>query len=261
MLNTLHLNDYNAQNAFQNGIISQAARAIISLTDLDDLVSVITTTLESLSVAGLGKVSCLEYRKSFQFGKRISREQCKELSCYATCQQKILATDDFIVVKNKSVLLIVNTSNIGPMESDLLQDNLASFADIIQSWTDDHADRKKAELALQAERSAAATQLDNVAQRLDILGEQLVNDFNQSAENLMSKLMSLFPSIGLEPDQEEKILDSIATALNRQELAILAQIDYNKDARALLGAAGSALRKELHLIPTSSRVVNTIELF
>lgn len=253
---------FSEVNAFQNGVINRASRSIIASRELDDISNVLVTCFETLSLTGCGKIEYLGKRKSLSFGGKLTKSQCLEISCFRQCSDKVSAQENYIYVNTKNILIVVSTADKYDLESDLLQDNVVVLADMIQHWIENRIEQKKIEDELKEERINTAKKIEGVSACMDRISKHISDVFHDSARDLLSDLSSKFPSMGLEADQEDYILDIVCKSVDKQRDALLIQDVYNKDLRDILRNTIGILKKDL-VSSTKNNVadIQAVELF
>ena len=261
-MNTVHNEELLVKNLFQTGVLNRASRSIIKSHFIGDLADVVRATLETLGQQGCGKIEYLECRQSIMFGGKLSSHQCQRLADIPKQGEKVNHGDDYLLLKTENILIVLLTERLCEIEVSLLKDNLATLIDTLQAWIDKRVSELTKTKALMSERQESADQLLGVSECLSKLGDHVTDTFQNNNQALMGDLVALFPRMGLEPDQEDVILELISKGLENQRAALETLLNYNLDLKTMMDMAVGALTKELrHESKPDSQHITSIELF
>lgn len=261
-MNTALKEEILVKNLFQTGVLNRASRSIINSHFIGDLADVVRATMETLNQKGCGKIEYLDFRQSIVFGGKLSSHQCQRLAEIPKQQGKIFQGKDYLLLKTENILIVLLTEQLRELEVSLLKDNLATLMDTLQTWIDKRVSELTKTKALMNERKESADQLHGVSECLGKLGDHVIDTFKNNNQALMGDLVALFPRMGLEPDQEEAILELISQGLDKQRSALETLLNYNLDLKTMMDMAVGTLTKELaHTSNPDSRNISSIEMF
>lgn len=267
--NSLNSDDYyrcTQLNAHQSGILNRASRELIQSDTLAEANTVLTSTLNELHLSGCFQVFWGSDRAFSKFGDGIQKSECHELFKIRKSGQKIIWVDDYFVFNTHCLYLVANLKGQEPVAVDLLKDNITIFCDSFGAWVQLHHDKAIEREISTLEKLKAADKMNEILNCLTRLNTHLIEGNRQIFQNLLSGLVSQFPRLALEGDQEDAILDIIELAKDRQQANLSAQIQYNDDLKTVLSEAIGTLVTNIDAPFTSTpdkhqSNIRSIELF
>ncbi len=252
-------------NAHQCGVLNRISRSILAATNPEEIINIVASAAESLSLSGCCKIEALEQRLSVKFGRGFSRSQCTELVYLTNCQGKVVATDHFLFFTTDNVFIVIDTCDLTELESELFKDNLTIFSDTLQTWIEQYSYQNKIQQRAKQERLMAADQMNDILTCLTRLNENLLGTHVHITEELISELVAKFPTMALEIDQEDNILNIVDTSVKKHQGIIDAQIKQNNDLKLIMAGAIEALTQEqktsLSTQALGQQEINSVELF
>ncbi len=229
------------KSANLSGTITRSSRLLLKCDSLDSFTNTITVTLENLGTSGYFKILCGPESRNRQFGKGIKKSYCDVIKSDYTDQDKIYSGDDFLIFNTANVMLIVDSRELEDMDFDLLRDNIAIFVDTIHAWLEHHSKLWKDRKTSENERQDITKKLQDFTRCLTRLNNNLIENQQLINEELISSLSAIFPTLGLEPDQEETILNIVESTVMKEQQVMQNQVNQNNDVTVLIHQAIDAL--------------------
>lgn len=229
------------KNAFQLGVFSRASRLLMQCEEFDDFCHHATETLEEVGLSGRIKLSCGEENRQVTFGNGIRPVVFSSLSGLDRCKSKICSGSTFFIFNTRHVLLILDTEDTDAVELDLLTDNLTIYMDTIHHWLDQQQRISEERVKNGIERSKVITNLRSFVECVTRLSQHLTETQQAVNEDLLTQLISVFPVMGMEADQEEIILNIVNDARGKERTLMEQQLRQNDDLRFVMKQAIDAL--------------------
>ncbi|WNO07616.1 hypothetical protein [Teredinibacter sp. KSP-S5-2] len=234
-------------HAFQCGVIVRAVRSILSASTLGSLESSCLIFLTDLNLSGFFRIEVEGESVKRMFGHGVKRELMLKMrscaNCYDLCQ-KVLREDGFLSIKTGNTYFLVDTHSVHGDFVDILQDNLLLFVDSVQSWCNKHITHINVHQQHQTAKDQLSNKLRESIRGIVTANKQLIQNYHTISEDLLSNLIARFPSLALEADQEEMVLDIINQSISKQVDIIQGQIESNQDLCNLLTEAIESLSKD-----------------
>lgn len=254
-LNAESGNQLYLEQLYLYGLNARFTRKLMSTYSAEQALELSKKYLEDIGLSGYIRLLRGDARNAVKFGQQISRVSLKEIFSGNFCMkenEKICIEDDFIIIKTPLTFLFICRKNLNNLSVDKLQDVLAIFIDTVDTWLDDHIIRYELSNTLQCSM-------------IELIEEsaELLNYHHTASDELLSDIDALFPTLGLQQDQEDIILQTIKSALNKHMHQIGKQIQKNNALGETLLNSVDALN---HSNPNmefgpSSNNDNCVELF
>ncbi len=237
------------QSAYDTGLVLRCAQSLITLDDHNELFNVVKTALDGFGISGLLKIQFAEQSRVIKIGSGGSRTR---LSAVFNCvpNGKVTVIDDIVIINTRSLHLFAQanqTQRIG----DQHQDSLLALCETIQKYIDNQEDYLTRFNAVHDKHLESAEHLKTALQCLTYLNKHLIEQGRAASESLTCQLATMLPTLGLEFDQEEKILGLIESSTTKMKGLIEAQSTQNKDLEMILVEAINALVTEVQHVTTS----------
>lgn len=222
--------------AFQCGIIVRSSRNIIAANSLDKITSICKSFFDELDLSGFFKMTMDDEIARSMFGQGISRAAASKLKNKAESKkQKLLLFEGFLIINTPSTCFVLNTEKLDCRYIDTLQDNLMFFVDSIEAWCINYLQKKNMHRDFDYARSNMSDKLKESVTGIATANKYLIENYYSISEDLLSDLVVSFPTLALEADQEEMILDIINHSIKKQLGAILSQIESNNKICDVIG--------------------------
>ncbi len=222
--------------AFQCGVIVRSSKNIIAANSLDNITNICKCFFDELDLSGYFRISMDDEISKSMFGKGISRIAADTLKNNTqTGNQKVLLQDGFLIVNTSSTYFFLSTEKLSASYIDILKDNLVFFVDVIEAWCINHLQKKSMHRDFECARSNLTDKLKDSVRGIATANKYLIENYYSMSEDLLTSLVVRFPTLALEADQEEMILDIINLAINKQLGAILHQIESNNKLCDVIG--------------------------
>lgn len=225
-------------NAHQCGLLTRASRALFHCRSLDQAVRIFGDTLFELGLSGCFSIGD-EARRSqaHVFGDKLSKETFDEMLQQCTDAEKVCVVGSCLMVRTKDLKLLGCMALDDAIVRDLIQDNLAIFCDSFQAWLDRFLEDENKEQRTYHDRLRYADKMNEILGCISRFNLHLIEGNRDIYQDLLSALIAKFPSLGLEADQEETILNLIEGAKNRQEKHLIMQLKYNDDLKEIISTS------------------------
>ncbi len=189
---------------FQLGVINRSTRHLVACSEYDQLLEIVHAMAVNLELAGYVRVSGYEYSATRKIGlSGLQRESLALLPGLVKQTDKIVVNDRLMLCQWPSIVLVVDTEMLDESSRSQLQDSIAIALDTIQTWLDRHYE-------LMATKANIYLQLFQFKNHL----QEGMDCMNQQQRDLhcelISRIASHLPVLGLETDQEELILDTFS---------------------------------------------------
>ena len=233
------------KSAAQMGAISRFCVRILAVNRLEGLVQAIDDLLVELDIVGGYHVVCMEEKRSRCAGDReVARQSLQQTRKAQGNLKKITRMENVLVITLSRFTIAIAISKKSSQEVDLLVDNMAIFSDIVENWIL-HAEY------IAGQRIVSDRQKTNMIQNLDKFRECLecssfhMQECNeQLSMDVMSRLAMMLPVLGLEADQEARILDLLDKCTSELGQFVDNQVEFNSELTALLTRASRQLRPD-----------------
>ncbi len=222
--------------AFQCGIIVRSSRNIIAANSLEKITCICKSFFDELDLSGYFKMSMDDETSKSMFGKGISRAAANKLKNKTESnKQKVLIYEGFLIINTENTCFVLSTEKLDCSYIATLQDNLMFFVDSIEAWCINHLQKKSMHRDFDSARSNLTDKLKESVHGIATANKYLIENYYAMSEDLLTSLVVRFPTLALEADQEEMILDIINLAIKKQLGAILHQIESNNKLCDVIG--------------------------
>lgn len=225
------------KNAYQLGIITRVTRRIVRCQSVRDICQVIGEASNQFHISGCFRVICAGEQNSCQFGEGISRVHCRQLSYFGACDKKLNSTDAYTVFKTDHLLLVLLTADMSATDLDILKDNITILIDTIHFWLENHERIVNKEQESQIAKLTVADKMNDIVGTMLRFSQHLIESHQHLCQNLLSNLLVSLPSLGLEVDQEESMINLVGHANEEHGKLINLQISHNEEMRTVMADA------------------------
>ncbi len=259
--NAMQLNAASAmESSYLNGVIARSCQQVVAATTLPEISQLIVEMFSELGISGLLRLQIKEEKLSQSFGESLRKSNLKKLLESNQQQQKVYQSCNITVIQDDSVIFLIEDASV--RYNHHLIDVMTSYIDIIQSWCNNYSHLRNIEQELFGERQKLINHIKQMQSKFDLVESQIDEIQEEVVEEILGNLMQAFPTLGLEADQENLILDIFHTSFNKQIKIFKNQMDLRLLIKNLLDNAILTLNKSNH---PSSRSVTAlskgIELF
>ena len=260
-----HYNTLQA-NAHQCGLLNRASRLLLQSKNLHQAAEVLQSTLEDFPLSGYVKLFTHSKNLVRKFGQGIPRRDFATIRDSFKSNNKIQVRNEHLLIQTANTQLIVKLEAKLLAYSGLVQDNLAIYCDTLQAWVEAYQAKRQLQQQQLQERLSSAQQLQDLVHCLTKLNGHLLQNHQLIVQELLSALLAQFPTLALQADQEEAILDVVNRSLNKQGQLLDAQVQNNNETKVTLNRAIASLVAELSsretiAEPGATDNLRSIELF
>jgi len=227
---------------FQLGVVTRFASAISQINDSDDLTNLTQKALIEFGFDGLFQIKCKNTKQTKKFGERIDRDALGRLVCLEACTDKICRIQNYMMFCLTHFTLILDVEVLSSEQIDEAKDNLAIFCDIVNAWIDNDIELKEFQVANELYKHDMLDKINELNGKVQVTSSDIKKQHLEISQNLLLMLASRFPMLGLDPDQEEEILNSIERTINIYGTLIEQQVSSNTDLTTLLENAADYIR-------------------
>ena len=255
------------KNAHHLGVISRQSCQIMRCQSVVSLLEMFVDVANEMSISGCIVIEFNGEKSSAQFGRGVSKMVCKYFTCEECSYQwskKIQKHEKCITFSDKHITMVLETSHFTSEEEGLLQDNLAILIDTIELWIETQEKQAQSIIHLENNKKKAIQEMEKVLETMVRFNLHLVNRHREISENLMCNLASKFPSLGLDADQENYIIDIVNDSNSRHQGLVDQQVSEGEELKKILMKTMTFLmQREVNLIPTDMDLphAQTVELF
>ncbi len=228
----------------QLGITTRFASAISRVKDTESLTRLTEAALIDFGMSGLFQIVEPSNKYLKRFGNAIDRSVFERLVCMQKCGDKICARDNFIIFCLTHFTLILDAADLKEEQIDETKDNLAIFCDIIDAWINQYVQVQQQLEELAVYKNQILENISLLTQNVGNTSHTIKTQHAEIAQSLLHKLATRFPTLGLEPDQEDEILNNIETTIEMYGKLIKDQVLSNHQLIALLSEAAEFLQGE-----------------
>ena len=227
---------------FQLGVTTRFASAISQVNETDVLTNLTQKALIEFGFDGLFQIIFKKTKQTKKFGERIDRDALGKLVCLEACTDKICCKQNYMMFCLSHFTLILDVEEFSDEQVDETKDNLAIFCDIVNAWIDNDIELKEFQLANELYKHDMLDKINELNGKVQLTSSDIKTQHLEISQNLLLMLVSRFPMLGLEPDQEEEILNSIEGTINIYGALIDQQVSSNTDLTTMLENAAEYIR-------------------
>ncbi|MBA55277.1 MAG: hypothetical protein CMK89_12550 [Pseudomonadales bacterium] len=206
---------------YQLGAINRATRQLISAHHYDDLLEVIHQLCVSLGLSGFLFLNGHEFRAIRKIATGLPRNQIRTLARVLANADKVTVDSHLFAFQYQGISLIVHHDSHAN-GTDLIQDDLVLFLDSADIWLRKHNAYRQTEAMIKLRLTDFQQTL---LQDQKLLGSQRESIVNK----MLTDMATIFPMLGLEPDQEEEIYNAVDPIVRAMSHALDNQASSNKD--------------------------------
>jgi hypothetical protein len=224
------------------GTVNRFVNKMLDAKTLTDVSDFIKAALLEFGLSGNYIVRNESGFVLFSFGQRLPGDLLDELCSVKFGASRIAIAEESMHIRFRNLVLSVSTIGVDA-DKEVLQDTLAIFCETasrgirlvnsINALKQDEALRRQ---QVRSRLEASRTELANLTQSL-VSGEKELTEF------LLLNIVSMFPVIGLEADQEERVLSVISQASDRLRVQSTAYIKGVDEIDESMYAAVSHLKQ------------------
>ena len=234
---------------YQLGAINRATRQLIIAHQYDDLLEVIQQLCVSLGLSGFLFLNGHDFRAIRKIASGLPRNQIRTLARVLTNADKVTVDGHLFAFQYQGLSLIVH-HDTKANSTDLIQDDLVLFLDSADIWLQKHNAYQQTEAMLKLRLTDCQQAL---LQDQKLLGSQRESIVNK----MLTDIARIFPTLGLEPDQEEEIYNAVDPIVRAMSLALDNQANSNRGLCDIVEHLLQHLKGEanLHAADTTEDVV------
>jgi hypothetical protein len=207
---------------YQLGVINRATRELISSQSYLATLAIIEQLLADLSLSGFIHISGFQFNKAKKIGSGLPRNRIRDLLELMQQPNKISVSTPLFVFKWPSLTVVVDASHSADPHDDQLQDDLAMFIDSAQLWMNQHFHFLETKSLISEKLGDFKFSITSDLRILTAKRESLIH-------KLLGDMVSIMPMMGLEPDQEEEILNTLQPVIDSMEKSLSEQSTSNQD--------------------------------
>lgn len=212
---------------YQLGAINRATRQLICAHDHNDLLNIIQKLCISLELSGFAHLKGQEKQFVCKIASGVPRTQIHTLASVLVRQEKIIVEQSLFAFNYSGITLIVHHQAHDTSGADLIQDDLALFLDSADIWLSNLNARLQTQNLIEDQLCDFQRTLLEDQIRLGSKRDLIVN-------KMLTDITTIFPTLGLEPDQEDQIYDAIDPIIRAMSHALENQADTNSDLSTLV---------------------------
>lgn len=239
-------NDEIVQTLFRSnhqlGVTTRFASAISHVNDIDLLTMITQSALIDFGLTGLFQIREQKNKYLKKFGNGLNRELFDRLASLKQCSDKIICKDSFIVFCLNHFTLVLDANGMSPEQIDETKDNLAIFCDIIDAWVTNYIKMEQYIESTENVKKDMLTKIEALSNNVENSTTDIKIQHMEVSQSLLLMLASRFPTLGLEPDQEDEILMSIEHTIEVYDKLINVQVKSNKDLKSMLNEAADCIQ-------------------
>lgn len=228
----------------QLGVTARFASKISQISDIEALTVLVHTSLVEFDLDGLFQVKFDDTNIVKRFGNKITRDALDKLTCLEACNAKICQKQNYMMFCLDNFTLILDIGLLSVEQIDETKDNLATFCDIIDAWVGSHMELNKVKAATEMYKFDMLSQINELNAEVDMTSHDIKSQHLEISQNLLLMLISRFPMLGLDVDQEEEILNSIEQTIDVYGDLIEEQINCNDNLTQLLSNAADCIQSK-----------------
>lgn len=212
---------------YQLGAINRATRQLICAQGHNDLLNIIQKLCISLELSGFAHLKGQEKQFVCKIASGVPRTQIHTLASVLVRQEKIIVEQSLFAFNYSGITLIVHHQAHDTSCADLIQDDLALFLDSADIWLSNLNARLQTQNLIEDQLCDFQRTLLEDQIRLGSKRDLIVN-------KMLTDITTIFPTLGLEPDQEDQIYDAIDPIIRAMSHALENQADTNSDLSTLV---------------------------
>lgn len=228
------------QSAYQAGIVARAARQLIECHSLESFLCCAHKTLSNLGGAGFAQ---------FQFRGESRRIKFGKTSPFSRLALTVNPTDENnqhdrraeLTYRCEWVLVVIDTRHFRERDYNILERNVVVFCESMRAWLQHHSALLQERIETVSEKINVVNNLNSFTRCLYRINDRLLDTQRHVREDLLTQLVSAFPMLGLQADQENRILDIVNAAVDRENALVTSQIQQNAELRRLIEQTIKAL--------------------
>ncbi len=230
-------------NSHHNGLIARSSRSILECLTANDVMGVVTRTLDELGLSGGGQFivdadgECL----NFQFGGGLSLSYGSGENGFVNFDDNSDSDSGSLVFREKNFLLIISFETEPNAEREQLRDNLTILVDIVQGWISRSLESTRVEFLQRNQRVDLTIKMTGIIDCLGKVSQHLIDSHHRVVERLNAELLAQFPNMSLEPSQEGSIINIANLAMEKQKGLLKSQLNQNEDLRLIMQEVIKAL--------------------
>ncbi len=236
---------YAMKNAAQMGSINRFCATILTISGVDELIPMMTSLLEEFNISGGYHLSLENSKISKCFGvKEASKNALLKTRNMGNKLKKITKENDLIIIKQSKYTLVVSIDGMSDGDVDLLMDNLAIFCDVVQSWAEHFEKNLHFRSKTDRQKISTINNLENLKECLSCSSFQLQECNEKLNSDIISRLAMLFPVLGLDANQENRILELFEKCTDEFGKFVSRQVIFNGEISELLVNASVHLKTD-----------------
>lgn len=201
------------------GLNARSTANLIHAHTLQDMITICERYFKEMDLRGFFRVCVNDECHTKKFGLEKASTNYSRMAKIAealTQDQKIIVTDEFLIINAEMLLLTVEVDDQVQSDVSIYQDLLVIFTDTLEGWLTNYGLKK-----------LLSKNLNRSLQDIIQASQDLIEKYIAESDELLYGIIARFPTLGLEIDQEEMILDVIRDSSRRQLSLLENEIQRN----------------------------------
>lgn len=225
------------------GVVNRFVNNLLNADSLIEVSELIAVAVSEFGISGVYWVKANGGFHQYQTDENVSPELVAQLIAASFGTTRIAVSSNSMHIRFKHfVLSVCLDANVS--DPEVLQDTLAIFGETASRGIGLVSTVESLRLDSLSKSKGIKVRLEKNQAELANLCDSLIAGQKEFNEYLLLKFVSMFPVIGLEPDQEEKILSVIAEASGRLEQQAIHYLEVVGETDDSLKATVSHLDQE-----------------
>ncbi len=241
---------HEVRQLYLYGCSSRASNSLMHAGGMEDAAGVTKAFLNDMGLSGYFLFNTEQSFPVTRFGSGVCQEVLQDMRRIQECidgTDKICVEHHFIMVRAPLIHLFVVRDKGLEVDLGIIQDILPLYIDSLSVWVEDFLVKDK----LRENLDSALSDTING-------GALLIENYLKVSDELVCGMVSRFPTLGLEADQENMILDTLNASMKRHIDLIEYEIQRNsKLGDVLISTVGELLDAKEDRVPD----VQSVELF
>ena len=226
--------DTYAETSAISGQICQFSRALLATDDINEALTLAKNVLINTNTSGFLRMCSQQHSKRCFFNQAPKRAFLVTFKKAIKHPHKIYCDGEVLQIKTSRLYLIINIKCLKSYQKDILIDHLAIFVDTLDAWLK-LKDHKDAFAQAHIDKNISqANQIEQTTSQLKTITNHLESSYQALVQELLCALTTKFPTMALELDQEELILELIQNECQKHKVAVSKQVNKNKQLLTLL---------------------------
>jgi len=233
------------KTAAQMGSINRFCVTILTINRIEELFPEVSSLLEEFNISGGYHFTLADTKISKCIGDReISKNTLLKTRSMSSDLNKITKENGILIITQSKFTLVANIDGLAEHDIDLLIDNLAIFCDVVQNWAMRMEEIMTHRVVTDQQKIKTIGNLEKFKECLECSSFQLQECNEQLNVDVISRLAMLFPVLGLDANQENRILELFEKCTDEFGEFVSKQVIFNGEITELLMKASRQLEPE-----------------